>query len=462
MMRRAHIFAVALLAGLLSCQGSNPEIPASRRMPNILFILIDALRVDGLSCYGNANQTSPTLDSLAASGIRFDQVLAHSSHTKPSVASLFTGLIPPLHGVRKAGIAMRPAHEGADRIGDVLSDDLTTLAELLESRGYTTLGVVTNPHLTKKMGFHQGFRRYLDISHKRRAEEVNRMALEMLEREPCSRFFMYLHYMDVHSPYNPPPEYADMFCDFLDDDPVTVKSGPYAGVLTDIEILGLRSRYDAQIRYWDDQFGKLLASLGQRSLLENTVIIVTSDHGEEFNEHGGLGHGYTSYEEALRVPLIVAWPGVIPEGAGRTDMACLSDILPTVAFLAGVNAPGLTLSGKNLFEHCWIPKQGSTPGESGGPAMVYSETFNGKMPRSLRGESWKLIFNAWNNSYEFYDLQEDPAERRSLTAHASPERKQLIERLSHLMNLTPDHTVPEAELDREEIEALKSLGYIDG
>jgi arylsulfatase A-like enzyme len=313
MRRHGHLLLAVLLGMLLACQDSPPEVPSSHARPNILFLLIDALRADRLGCYGNPRATSPVLDAYSLRGVRFATVISQSSHTKLSVASIFTGLIPPSHGVRNAGTLKEAADKDAEVKSDVLSEGLTTVAELLQGRGYRTLAVVTNPHLLGKMGFAQGFESYVYKRHSTPARKINQEALRLLSEGGEGPFFLYTHYMDVHAPYDPPPEYAERFTRGLVKTDVVYVNGRYRHKLSADELAYSQAMYEAQIRYWDDEFGSFMRELGDRGYLDNTLVIIASDHGDEFYEHRGFGHGYTCYEEVLRVPLIMVWAGVLPE-----------------------------------------------------------------------------------------------------------------------------------------------------
>jgi arylsulfatase A-like enzyme len=459
----AACLMLALALGVMpGCQGSRPEIPAAKQRPDVIFILVDALRADGLSCYGNPNSTSPALDAYCRRGMRFSNAFSQSSHTKISVASFFTGLIPPSNGVRSAGKPVEGLDPDARVKSDVLSPELDTMAEMFGLHGYATGAVFTNPHLVTKMGFGQGFQYYDFLGFRERADVVNLAVTRWLAEAGSAPFFLYIHYMDIHAPYDPPPAYEQLFTAGLARTDIVYKNGPYRRGATPEQVAYSRAVYDGQIRYWDDELKALLSEIDRLGRSENLLVIITSDHGDEFYEHGGFGHGYTCYGEVLHIPLILVWPEVIPGQSVRHDTVSLIDLLPTLAHLVGIDTSGSGLQGRDLFAGGWEEPR-PWPGflRKPEPSPVYAETCMGKVPRSLTAGDRKVIYNETRDTFEFYNLTDDPREKRSLDPFSVDGGADLVLRLDSLMNRSPAvGPAPEVELDSSTARDLKSLGYL--
>jgi arylsulfatase A-like enzyme len=460
------------------CERSGKKRPR----PNLIIFMVDALRADGLGCYGNNRDPSPFLDSYAKKGALFRNAFTHSSHTKISIASLFTGLIPPRHGLRRAGSWTEVLTSAAE---ETLSRDLLTMAEFFRLNGYYTFGVSTNPHVTEIFGFGQGFDEFAYIGRERPwiadAAKVHETATDRFLSPGYQPFFLYLHYMDVHAPYLPPEPYKSNFTRGMAEQKELWTDGPHKGEVSPERIEYSRATYTAQIRCWDDEFKKFMGELDGEGLLDNTIVIIMSDHGEEFHEHGGFGHGFTCYDEMLSVPLIMAWPGIIPEGLERFDSAQIIDIFPTLSRLIGLDVKDLPLQGRDLFADGWEGKPGLLSRiRKRPPRLLYAETYRGKIPRCLRAPNEKIIYNDSAESYEFYRLDLDPAEKENSYDLGVPEIRELKQKLDS-MRLIPlerikypafawdDKSVPgktdrrksSEDNDGEIKRALKSLGYLD-
>jgi len=430
---------------------------ASGGAPSVLVVLVDTLRADHLGCYGAAPSPSPVVDRLAAGGLVFEQAVAQSSWTMPSVATLFTGLHPRSHGVVGASADGAPAASDPG----FLADTLPTLAEHAEAAGISTVGVSASPLVSRATNLARGFETFVEFSWDRArhdwppAGEVNARFLAWLERNRGLRFLAYLHYMDPHDPYTPPAALrppppagvrpavaagqADLLARRLADAPLSA-----------VEVEHLRRLYDAEIRAWDADLGTLLDALAQRGVADSTIVVLTADHGEEFQEHGRLKHRVHLYDELLHVPLVIAGPGVRP---GRVaEQAQGIDLFPTLAGLLGA-APPRGLPGRDLLA-------------AGADAPAISETLYGIMPDgattpivSLRTADWKLIHAPALGRYELYDLRRDPAEREDRFASAA-EGAALAARLAEWETAAP--APPRAEGHDPALgEKLRALGYVD-
>lgn len=460
-MKRGVIISGAVLLCFMALRCSGPE-PAkvTGPRPNLLIILVDALRYDDLGIYGCPRDTSPFLDAWAKKGLVFTNAFSHSSHTKISVAALFTGLLPPANGIRRAAEA-EEVLSSVRPTSDVLAPELTTMAEFFRANGYRTYGLITNPHLLASMGFDQGFEQYEYLHGGPRAMLVNLTALAWFRANRARPFFAYIHYMDVHAPYRPPPDYEIKFTLHLAKAELEIENGPYKGEVSEGQIAYARALYDAQVRYWDDEFKKFMAGLEDAGALNNTMVVVISDHGEEFHEHGGFGHGYTVYDEMIHVPMILVWPGHVPDGLERTDLVQLIDLFPTLARLAGLDPSALPLQGRDLFHNGFRGKTRLSFLFPQAAPPVYAETFQGKMPRCLRSEHDKTILDFADQSAEFYDLERDPQEAQNLFTTSPAQAEPVLTLLKQMSGAKPLVKQLEAkELDEKTIKELKSIGYI--
>ena len=333
-------FGTASSAFLLCLLPACEVGAAPNKQSNVILICLDTVRADHLGCYGyEGNETTPALDALAENAIVFADASATAGWTKPSVPSFLTGTYPCQHGVYEGSARLK---EGA--VTDVLPDSATTLAEVFADAGWRTGAFVRNAQLRPGNGFEQGFESYMDEAGD--AREIRWRAQDWLgEQEDDRPFFLYLHLLDAHWPYPVPDEYATRFASaeavapFRDGDSRALRDAINDGEV-DFEAAdreALLALYDGALRYIDDELGRLFAWL-DRNGLEDTVICVISDHGEEFGEYGRIGHGHSLSENLLRVPWILRDPNSAP---GRVEVpVSLVDLYPTLLATAGITAPG--------------------------------------------------------------------------------------------------------------------------
>lgn len=457
------------------------------RRPNVLLVVLDAVRADHVSCYGYARPTTPFLDALAAGGVLFTRAIAQSSWTKPAVASLLTARLPTMHG----------ATSGRARIPDVE----TLLAELLRAQGYRTALFSANPWVSPGYGFAQGtddvylapsmrgwsatlvmmalrranrlvdpqvrfterLRRRLrrGATTTERDDDVVAHALEWLdaEQEP---FFLYVHLVSPHAPYDPPPPFARAF----DDDPagpvVTEPPPKPPGLLRRAPALppaarrDLVARYDGSIAYADTLVRRLVERLRARGVADDTIVVVTADHGEELYDHGSWGHGQSLYQELIHVPLIVAYPARLRRGV-RIDRLVMSvDVMPTILALAQVAAPA-GIAGQSL-----LPLVDG--GGAGWPDEAYAEV--------RRGEAWaravlegdrKLveIDDGDQRRVQRFDLATDAAERRDRGPAAAADPLATRLRAIHAWAAGAASPAAAGEESPETARALRALGYLE-
>jgi arylsulfatase A-like enzyme len=452
----ATLLLVAVPSG--GCRGgaapgsrSSPSAarPASPR--NLVLIVIDTLRRDHLPFYGYARDTAPTLSRLAEAGCLWDGI-SPTSWTKPAVASLVSGLHPLRHQTL------------AD--DDRLPKGVRTLAERLHERGYRTLGITANGFVGPKFGFERGFDEYLSLADMGKgrfapAAAVNEEILPKLgSLKPP--FFVYVHYLDPHAPYealSPRDAWAllghtsrrtEMSVLELEMDSFMERP---AALLRDA-----RDLYDGEILRTDRAIGELLDRLRSLSLLNSTLTVVTSDHGEEFQEHGRIGHGQSLHEEVVRVPVLFHAPGTIVAGR-HLGTASLLDVLPTALSLLGMGVRPDDLDGLDLSASM---TSGERPVE-GGREMLLHLDFRGGHYLALRTDAEKLILGRGPYRKQVFDLRADPGETVNLLDREPPPSfRNLAEHVVAEHNRLASRAFPvELDQDREGTrEALAALGYL--
>ena len=365
------------------CEFSTPR---SEPPPNVLVFLIDTLRQDGLGCYGCPIDTSPNLDAFAKDAVKFTEALPQSSWTRPSVASLLTSTYPNVHGAQD-----RP---------DVMRSGLPTLAKAIEKAGYETHGIMNNPNCLPIWGFGQEFNRYVDVNsaHWAKADdaEVVDTALATLDMAANQPWFLYVHAMGPHEPYTPPPPYDTKF------------PPEHEGRNEEeTKVLHEKSLYDGEIAYTDAQFGRLVESLKARGLYDSSLIIVLSDHGEQFMEHGEMSHGRSLFEEEISIPLLVKLPGMAHAGEVRDGLVEVVDIAPTILDLVGGDKDA-RFQGKS-FTH--LLDAGEAEDRLGYTSLI----LDARSARAAKTTSKKYIHNLVAGTKSWYDLVNDPGEKHPLT-----------------------------------------------
>lgn len=438
---------------LIDCGYAQPN-DAGSGPSNLILISIDTLRPDRLGTYGATAPTSPTLDELAATGVLYSNAAATSPWTLPSHASMLTGLYPNRHGLKERN------HK--------LSDEIPTVASVLASTGFATVGIVNSAFLNETRGLNRGFEsfhyepeiaRLGNVTVVRNAgPEITTRALDWLAARDARPFFMFLHYYDPHSDYAPSREYRRMFVDpysgTIDGSTVQLRQAAEGQRrLTEEDVEHARQLYDAEIRQLDDALAELIRHLDESGLSGSTALVITSDHGEEFMEHGRMLHGRTYFEEVIDVPLILHGPGV-PSGLRVDALASLTDVTPTILGLLDVVPPpglqGIDLSGD------WSSDVG--PRHSFVVAEAAHENASGSI--MIRDARYKLIYERLGARARLYDLERDPAERRDV-ASSSPEA--LARLMASLRAYEKTENVPEAITKRSagEEALLRRLGYLD-
>ncbi len=426
---------------------------------SIVLISLDTVRRDHLSTYGYERATSPRLDSLAKTGVLFDQAFTQATNTSPSHASMFTGLYPQVHGVVRNGYPMAP-------------NGPATLAEILNGEGFRTGAFVSGYTLESGIsGLDRGFEIYNDDF-----EENSRDGTQTLEAAldwlgsigPEERFFLFFHLFDAHGPYEPGPEYVTAF--HSDDPGRRLNRIAKYQRLHDQNGEGISienyyvDRYDALIKYQDDLVERLLATFD----LSDTVVIVTSDHGETLGErYHSMDHGGRVFEEQIRIPLILAAPGLEPSTVEGAVEAI--DFLPTILALLGVEPPeGLEIEGRSLLPLI----EGEEPGKkfvySTAQAMRWRYGDRGYLVdtdhqiKTVRTDRWKLIrYPGQDEDYlELYDLSQDPGETENVADQFPETRDDLLRKLRSWEQGWETGVEPSRELDPEVAKRLRALGYL--
>ncbi|MEO8379744.1 MAG: sulfatase-like hydrolase/transferase [Acidobacteriota bacterium] len=408
-----------LLLCLLSCTRAEPK------KLNVLLITLDTLRADHVGAYGGARGVTPAIDAVAAGGARFENAISAVPLTLPSHATILSGLLPPHHGLRNNGAGAFPAER-------------TTLSTLLAGKGYRTAALTGAFVLDHRFGLNRGFDVYDDeiprdpsagdhLEAERSGDAVVDQALQWLAQGDARPFFAWVHLYDAHFPYVPPEPYRGRFA-----------SAPY----------------DGEIAFVDAQVRRLMDFLESRGLREQTLVVITGDHGEALGEHGELTHGLLLYEPTLRVPLVMAAPGLIDRNVITTPVS-LADVAPTIAALAG--APfGTKTDGRDLSAAL---REGKEPP----PADVYAETeypaLYGWSPLAmLRRGPFKYISAP---GPELYDLARDAGETRNVFNDERRTMRALDAALA-VVRAAPVTPPPSSAPDAETMAKLASLGYVGG
>jgi arylsulfatase A-like enzyme/Flp pilus assembly protein TadD len=426
MVRTQRLLAISTLL-ILGAHAAAAERPAY----NVVLITLDTLRPDHLRCYGYTSIETPNIDGLAGAGARFTQAFTPIPITLPAHASLLTGMFPLATGVH-------------DFISDRLPPGTATLARVLHDHGYSTAAFLGAPVLDSRFGLDQGFDTYsgqfglaaAEIVHldavKRPGDQVVDEAQKWLNYHPQQPMFIWVHLYDAHSPRRPPESYA----------------GRYPG-----------RPYDAEIAFADAQVGRLLTALTQQGLLEKSLVVVVSDHGESLGEHGETAHGFFIYNSTLHVVCIIKVPGDAPRVVN--DEVSLVDVMPTVLQALGIPVP-VGVQGRSLLS--------LVAGRAGeGSSNLYAESYPpllhfGWSPlRSIQSRGWKYIETA---RPELYDTRADPKELNNLFSTRQALALDMSNRLRTLISrYTPaaDAEAPEnGPADPALLKSLRSLGYVAG
>jgi arylsulfatase A-like enzyme len=409
------------LAGAFGCGSEGP--------PNVLLVTIDTMRADRAGCYGYPGKTTPSLDALAASGVVFEQARVHAPITGPSHASLLTGTVPAFHGV-------------VGNLQHLPSTGVSTLAECFQSAGYRTGASVGAFVVASKWGFGRGFDAFREelpiapsgaaILPERLGAAVVADALSWVKERPNDPFFLWVHLFDPHSPYAAPAPFGGSF----------------------------RDPYDAEIAYSDHCVGMLIDELRALRLLDNTLIVVTSDHGESLGEHAEDTHAFFLYNSTLAVPLVFSSPNLLPTPRRVPSLARSIDVMPTILEIVGLPIPP-AVQGRSLA--ALARGDAGTATEPRASVAMTDElhlAFGWSPLRSIEQDGWKYIRSP---KPELYELSSDPHETHNRAAERSEIVRSLDERLLEDLASTRGNLPRQTStVDAATLERLMSLGYIAG
>ena len=423
----------------------------------IILISLDTLRADHLSCYGYHRNTSPFIDAFAKESILFEHAVVQSQWTLPSHMSIMTSLYPSSHGVTKTG--------------ESLADKHITLAELLQKGGFKTAAFVDGGYMNSSFGFNQGFDIY-DDSRRGGIKLILPKVIKWLGENKADPFFLFIHCYDIHHPYDPPAPYDSMFHDFtytgdLFPNSETMLAAQWKGLkVNDEDLRHFIALYDGCIRYTDDKIGEFLSHLKDSGLDDQTLVIITSDHGEEFKEHGRLGHGQLYYRPNLHVPLILRIPNFLKKGIRINELVQSIDLLPTILEIAGLPAHP-NVQGRSLLP---LMKRNKTfvnrslwkilrPFQKDAPVSLAME------PRkdiySIITEDYQLLHSLKSNSVKLFNLANDPLGKSNIAKDHNVIVERLMSELEEFHSATPLHKASIISLDEQTREQLEALGYID-
>jgi arylsulfatase A-like enzyme len=392
--RSLAVLTLAAASAVVGCRRGLPPSPAG---PVVIYV-VDALRPDRMSLFGASRPTTPAAVALAREAVTYTNAFAVSTWTRPSVATLLTSLLPS----RAAAL---------NRWGR-LDESVWYLPEALRRQGWTTAAFLGNGNLfDDRLGFDRGTSVFRAIVHAPTGEwhptarEVVDPVLKFIEAQSSPRFFLYIHVVDPHAPYLLEPSYQSLFAEGAE---------PEGRVPLD---------YDRSARQADDQFQRIADALRAKGFWAASTIVYTADHGEEFQEHGGSAHGFSVYEEQLRIPLVVKYPQGEDGGARRPDPVSLADLTPTVAELAGLPA-----SPEWIGSSLWRRRQ--PPGRD----LYFTEDLDANRLYGLRRGPLKLVVRLYPTfSRTLYSLDRDPKEQAGLDLScgaAAPAHSALVEALA--------------------------------
>ena len=430
-----------LLSLLVGCSRSKPAQPVPKRKYNVVLVSIDTLRPDHLGCYGYTVPTTPTLDRFCQDSVVFRQAIAQAPSTLHSHASMLSSLLPHHHQATWGGKTRLP-------------EEALTLAEILQTAGYATAAFAGGGQMDRVFGLGQGFDVYDQPGQEHFLGTVSR-GIEWLDQTPDRPFFLFLHSYEVHHPYTPSAEHLDLIESEYEGalpDEISIdflrQVNRQEVEIDDADLAHIIRTYDAEVRSMDDGFALLVAALKERGLYDDTMIVFTSDHGEEFGEHGVVGwHSHTLFDELLRVPLVVKYPSSTGAGVEVEGQVRSIDIAPTVLATVGLPTP-------EVFEGTDLSR--SVGGEAAADLVAVSRMDRppGRDISSLRTEAWKLY------RLSLYKLVDDPGEQWDAALTRRDVVEELKDRLDEIVAarepLEPEQVVPsDATLDE-----LRALGYL--
>lgn len=440
-------FLSSYLRWISSTQAESPR--------NIILISLDTLRADHLGIYGYHHNTSPYIDAFAKESIVFEQAVVQAPTTLPSHMSIMTSLYPSFHGVWEKSYP--------------LADEHVTLAELLREGGYRTAAFVDGSWMRAVFGFNQGF----DIYDGKRIVGIARILPKVkrwLDKHKSKPFFLFIHCYDIHSPYAPPPPYNSIFHDFsytghLNPSNKTLLAAAKNELkVNDEDLRHFIALYDGGIRYTDEKIGEFLSYLRDSGLVDQSLIIITSDHGEEFKEHGSFLHYQLYYRPNLHVPLIMRIPNYPKKEIRIKELVQSIDLLPTILDIAALpplqKAQGRSLlplikQHKNFLNRSLWQVFRSFKKDSHTSFSEYSN-YN----CSIITDDYQLIHNLRSHSMQLFNLKADPLAQNNIAKDHDDISERLLSQFNEFYSIAPNYKTSIIPLDEQTREQLKALGYI--
>lgn len=453
----------ALFLALAACSWVLMSGPAAAGTPpNVIVVLVDALRADHLEPYGyTLRHTSPNLARFATRAMVFDNVISQAGWTVPSVASIFTGVNPQVHQVLRYNQSSRVEM-------DSMSLDHDTIAEMFKKGGYSTAALLKSIVVDSGRGYSQGFDSFDVVNPKQNqadgdsARELTDRAISYLETAKTAGkpFYLYLHYMDPHSPYKAPEPFYSKYKNASYSGPV---SGAHMQIENDYKKAGkmpspadieqMYALYDAEIEYWDSQFGRFMQTLVSSGMDPNTIVVVMADHGEAFCEHGLNLFHENLWQENIHVPFIIKAPNM--KTGHAKNWAQNVDLAPTLAELTGLP------KGKYWQGNSQVPV---LKGQAAPVDVAYSEYADF---RTVIDQSGKKLLTGVPGGPLLFDLSKDPGEKNNLAASLPDDvarlKKLMDEQVANDKALAPNFSVgAKTEMSDEQIKQLCALGYLTG
>lgn len=456
----------ALLLVLLAWPPLGATADSSTRKPvleelNVILIVVDTLSSRYLGCYNQTQKNSPVIDRLAKEGALFVQSFSVAPWTKPSLASIFTGVMPSEHGITAAG--------------DRLAEDRKLLGEMLKERGFRTAGFASHVYLSQRFGLAQGLDFYKQVNKSKRihsaitSAQVSDLAIEWMKEKSDRPFFLFLHYFDPHFNYihhkdfNFTSDYKGPLSESISMVELTKRTKHLKAA--DVEFL--KNLYREEIAFTDHHIGRVIEAVKALGAAKNTLVVLTADHGEEFMEHGSFNHTKTLYDELLSVPLIFYLPGTIEPRQVKHPVTQL-DIVPTLLSLSKRPESAAGWSGISLAPALFgqeIPSDRDLFHE-----VSYSSVKNRKNVEhdiiGIRSGRYKLLHDRNRKRTSLYDLKSDPLEQRDLSKSEPKIAEDLLARLKPLeehhaaQREELEKAAPGPDLPSEEIKKLETLGYL--
>jgi arylsulfatase A-like enzyme len=489
------LYGVLAWLTVLTCSSaygtlSRAEFLGSSSKTNILLIVIDTLRQDHVSPYGFRKNTTPFLDAFAKEAVQYQNAISQSPWTTPSHAALFTGQYPS-----KNGVDGRNIH---------LPSDETTLADVLSRNGYQTAGFINNVYIRRQTGLGQGFHVYEEFWGRNKgssillllefieakirprtdkgAAQTNQAVTNWLEHDWNTQnpFFLFVHYMEPHALYGSTKEYLHEFLPsgVSADQARKVNQDPELYIcdrlqMSDSDFEILRALYDSDIRYLDQKIGELLDLFRKQKLMENTIVIVTADHGENFGEHHLMSHELSVYDTLLKVPLFIRFPNGSNRDSHINTPVQLIDIFPSLLTFLHIDSHGLMLQGSSLLHNSNQDRKESYSfaeynnsravdkiRRRFGSGLKPNPLYQPKILKTVRSSDWKFVWGT-DGTRELYSLIEDPDENFNVF-QTKPQEAQQMELVLRkwISSFKPSEYYKREEMSNEALRELRSLGYI--